>query len=77
MSQKAPGLENIYISTWNYYLLEVNFNLRWINNLEHIPMDTMDESPVFFTMLTNIISSSPSPHMLVTFLLVPLHLQAQ
>ena len=37
----------------------------------------MDDSIVWFTILTNNISSNPSPHMVVPFLLVPLNLQSQ
>ena len=35
----------------------------------------MSESPVLFTILTNNISSNPSPHMVVPFLMVPIHWQ--
>ena len=38
-------------------------------------METMSDSPVWFTMFNNNISSNPRPHMLVPFSLVPLHWQ--
>ena len=40
-------------------------------------LDTMNYSPVLFTILANIISSDPSPHMVVQFILVPIHWHAQ
>ena len=36
-------------------------------------MNTMDDYPVWFIMLTNNISSNTNPNMVVPFLLVPLH----
>ena len=35
----------------------------------------MAGSPLLFTIITNNIYSNPSPHMVVPFLLVPLHLK--
>ena len=72
---KITRLLKIQIPTWKYPLSEVNISPRWVNTLGHILLDTMDDYPVCFTMLTNNISSNPSPHMLVPFLLVPIYLQ--
>ena len=74
---KITRLGKIYISTSKSYLSEVNFSPRWINTLGHILMDTMADSPVWFIMITNIIYYNPIPHMVVPFLLVPIHIQAQ
>ena len=37
----------------------------------------MDESPVFFTMVTNIIYYYPRPHTVVPFILVSIHQQSK
>ena len=77
MAQKGPGLKYIYILTSKYSLSEGNFITIWRNTLGHILLDTMDDSQVWFKIPTNIISSNTSPHMVVTFNLVPLHWKAQ
>ena len=43
---KSTRLRNIYISTWNSSLIEVNFSPSWRNTLESLLMDTIDDSPV-------------------------------
>ena len=37
----------------------------------------MADSPMCFTIITDKLSSNTSPHMVVPFLLVPLHLQGK
>ena len=68
MAQNAPGLEKYIIQ--QIYLSERNFSLSWRNTLEHLLLDTTSDSPVCFNILTNIISSDPSPHMVVPFVFV-------
>ena len=70
---KSTRLKKIHISTRN--LSEGNLFPRWRNTLVNILLDTMDDSTVCFTIITNNTSSNPSPHMVVTFLLVLLHWQ--
>ena len=72
---KSTRLNKIHISTSKSYLSEGNFSPSCRNTLGHILLENMDDSPVCFTMLTNNISSNPIPHMVVLFLLVPLHWQ--
>ena len=38
-------------------------------------LDTMSNSPAWFTMITNIIYSNTKPHTMVPFILVPIHQQ--
>ena len=73
---KSTKLIKIYISTRNYSLSKVNLSIKWRNTLGKILLEIMDESPVWFTTITNIISSNPSPHIVVPFILVSLHWQA-
>ena len=63
----------IYISTRKSSLFERKFSPIWINAIVHILMYNMDESPVCFKMLTNMIYSNTNPHMVVPFILVPSH----
>ena len=65
---KSTRLRKIYISTYNYSLSEVHFSPRWINTLGHLLLAQKADSPVYFTILTNIISSNPRPHMGVIFI---------
>ena len=67
----------MYISTWKSYVPEGNFSPNCINTLGHLLLDTMADSLVCVKILTNIISSNPSPHMVVPFILVTLHRQPQ
>ena len=64
---KSTRLNKIYISTRKSYLSEVNFSPIWINNLVHILLETMNDYPVLFTMLANIINYNPIPYMVVLF----------
>ena len=68
-------LNKIYISTRKSSLSEGNFIPSWRNNIGNILLYTMYDSWVFFIMITTNISSNSIPHMVLTFLLVPLHLQ--
>ena len=72
---KITRLDKMNISTRKYSLSEVNFIPMWRNNLGNILLVTMYGYPVFFIILANNLSSNPSPNMVVTFLLVPPHLQ--
>ena len=72
---KSIKLNNIKISTRKSSLSEVDFSQICINTLGNILLETMADSTVYFTTITNIISSNPSPHMVVSFLLNPLHWQ--
>ena len=72
---KITRLNRIHISTRMYSLLGGNFSPRRRNNLVHILLDTMNYSPLLFTMLTNSLSSNTGPHMMVPFLLVPPYCQ--
>ena len=72
---KNTRLNKIHISTRKSSLSQGNFCPRWINTLVHILMDTIYDSLVCFTILTNNICSNPSPRIMVLFLLVPIHLQ--
>ena len=74
---KITRLLKIQIPTWKYPLSEVNVSPRWVNTLGHVLLESMADYPVCFTMITNIISSYPSPHMVVPFVLVPLDWQSQ
>ena len=74
---KSTRHKKTYISTWESYLSEGNFSPIWRNNIGHILLKTMDDSPVWFIMIPNIISSNPIPHMVVPFILVPLHWKEQ
>ena len=67
---KITRLNIINISARKYSLSEVNFSSIWINNLGYILMDSMADSPVLFTVLAIIITSNPSLHILVPFILV-------
>ena len=64
---KITRLNKIHISTSNSFLSEGNFNPRCINTLGHLLLDTMADSPVWFTTITNNISFNPIPHILVSF----------
>ena len=70
-------LNKIYISTSKYYLSEGYVSPSWRNSIGHLLLDTMADSPVWFKILTNNISSNPRSHMVVPFLLVPLHWQGK
>ena len=65
---KGTRFNKIHISTWTSSLSEVNFSQIWINTIGHILLETMDDSPLWFTMITNNMSSNPGPHMGVTFI---------
>ena len=65
--QKSTRLNKIYISTRKSSLSEGIFIPVWINTLVHILLDTMYDSPVWFTMLANIIYYNPIPYMVVSF----------
>ena len=64
---KSTSLNKIHISTSKSSVSEGNFSPRWINNIVNLLLDTLSDSPVCFTMLTNNISSNPSPHVVVLF----------
>ena len=72
---KITKFKKIIISKRKYSLSEGNFSPIWINTLGHLLLDTMDDSPVWFTMLTDNISSNTTPHMVIPFSLVPIYLQ--
>ena len=74
---KITRLRKLYMSTWKSYPSEWKFSPIWRNNIGNILLDTVADSLVLFTMITNIISSNPIPHLVVTFNLVPLHWKAQ
>ena len=74
---KETRLSKIYILTWKSYLSDGNFSPSCINALGNILLDIMDDSPVWFTIWTNIISSNPIAHIVDTFLLVPQHWKSQ
>ena len=56
-SYSTTRLSKIQISKRKSPLSEVNFSPSCRNSLENIIIDTMADSPVFFTIITNIISS--------------------
>ena len=62
---KSTRLKKIQISTWKHSQPEGNFSPIWRSSLGHLLLDTVDDSIVCFTMLTNIISSNPILHMVV------------
>ena len=64
---ESTSLNTIYISTWKSSLTEVSFSPRWRNTLGNIQLNTMDESTVCYTILTNNISSNPVPQIVVPF----------
>ena len=64
---KSTRVSKIYISKSKSSLSEVNFSSFFRNNRGHIILYTMAESPVCLTILNNIISSNPSPHIVVPF----------
>ena len=64
---KITRPNKIYISTKKSSLSEGNLSPIWKNTLVHLVLDVMADSPMFFTMLSNIISSNTSPHILVPF----------
>ena len=74
---KITSISKIYLSTWKSSLSKVNFSPRWINTIGRILLYTVDDSPVCFTIIANIVSSNPIPRMVVPFLVVPLHWQAK
>ena len=74
---KSTRLDKINFSTSKSSLSEVNFSPRWRNTIGRLLLDTMADSPVCFTIITNNISSNPIYHMVVSFLLVPIHLQGK
>ena len=45
------------------------------NILGHLLMDTITYSLVCFIIITDNISSNPTPHMVIPFLFFPMHLQ--
>ena len=64
---KSTRLDKIYISTKKFSLSEAIIIRAWINTFGNLLLETMADSPVWFTILTNDISSNPIPHMLVPF----------
>ena len=72
---KITRINKIHITTRNSSLSEINFIPRRRNTLVHLPLDTMADSPVWFIIITNNISSNTSNYTVVPFLLVPLHWQ--
>ena len=70
---KSTRFNKIYIPERKSYLSEGNFIPSWINTIGNLLFDTMDEYTLQFTVITNIISSDPSPRIVVTFILVPVH----
>ena len=70
---KITRLKKIHVSTRKSYLSEGNLGPVSRNTLGDLLLDTMYDSPARFTILTNIISSNPIPHMVNPYLLVPIH----
>ena len=70
---KSIRFNKIYISEWKSSLSEGNFSTKLRNNIRHLLLDTMTDSAVCFTMITDNISPNKYPNMVVTLLLVPLH----
>ena len=64
---KSTRLIKIYISTRKYSLSEGNFSPSWRNTIGHLLLDTMADSLVWLTIITDIISSNPIPHRMVPF----------
>ena len=74
---KNTMLYKIYLLKRRYYAPKRNVSPIWINTLEHLPLDTLADSPMWFKILTDIIYSNPSPHMVAPFFLFPLHWKPQ
>ena len=74
---KSTRIITIYISTWKSSQSEGRFTTIWINNLGNLPLDTMHFCILVCAILTNSIYSNPIPHMMVSFILVPLHWKSQ
>ena len=64
---KITRLNKIYISTRKSYLSKEDSSSICRYTIGHILLDYVDESPVWFTFLTNIITSNPIPHIVVPF----------
>ena len=64
---KGTRLKKIHISTRKFFIIEGNFSPGWINTLGHLILDTMSNSPMCFTMLTNTFPSNQIPHMVDPF----------
>ena len=64
---KSTRLDKVYILTRKFSVSEVNFSPIWRNNLGYLLLDTMADSPVYFKIITNIISSNPSTLMVFHF----------
>ena len=71
--QKSTRFNKTHISTRNSNLSEGNFSSIYRNNIGYLLLDTMADSTLWFTMLNNNIFSNPIPHIVLPFLLVPLH----
>ena len=67
---KSTRYNNIHILTSKSLLSELNFIPSWRNTLEHLLVESMVNCTVWFTELTNIITSNPLYHMVVPLLLV-------
>ena len=57
---KSTRHSKLFLSTWKYSLSEENFSQSWRNTLRHLLLDNIANYPVWFTMLTNNISSNLS-----------------
>ena len=64
---KSTRVNKIHILTRKYYIAVVNLSPIWKNTLGHILLESLVESTVLFTVITNIITSNPNPHMVVPF----------
>ena len=70
---KNTRLNKIYVSNRKSSPSEGNSIPVWRNTIVHLLLDTMADSSLSFTILTNNTYSNTSPHVVVPFLLVPLH----
>ena len=68
---KSTGINKIDTPRSNPPLSEVNTSPSCINTLVHLLLDYIFVSPVWNEVITNIITSNPSSHMVVTFILIP------
>ena len=75
ITRKITGLSKYIFQQVSLPCQRKNCSSIWRNTLVHILLDTMANYTVFSTMITNNISSNPIPHMVVLFLLVPIHWQ--
>ena len=72
---KITRLNKIYTSRRKSPLSEVNLSPSWRNNLGHILLESMIDSPVCTAGITDLIAFNPITHVVVIFILVPKLLQ--